>query len=54
MLMVMGNNGDQVDLADGTDKAGWDNRTGSIGVFYIWNHDTSGVTVYVQSGVLVT
>jgi hypothetical protein len=58
MLMVFGNQGDAVDLADGTGTAGWTQngywRGSPLGDLYLWFHDTSLVTVYVQSGVLVT
>jgi hypothetical protein len=59
-LLVMGNQGDTVDLADGTGTSGtggWTKVTKAVKVngveCYAWTNNTSLVTVYVQSGVVV-
>ncbi|OYU12070.1 MAG: hypothetical protein CFE38_09825 [Comamonadaceae bacterium PBBC1] len=56
-LMVKGNAGDQVDLADGTATSGWTqgNAVSLESVTYqLWNHNTALATLYVQNnGVLV-
>ncbi|CAN1521639.1 FG-GAP repeat [Burkholderiaceae bacterium] len=56
-LLVKGNAGDTVDLADATGTAGWTLAGSNValeGVNYaVWNHDTSKATVYVQTGVVV-
>lgn len=59
-LMVMGNTGDTLDLADGTGTTGtvgWTKITKAVtlsGVScYAWNNDKTLATVYVQSGVVV-
>lgn len=55
-LIIKGNSGDQVDLADGTGTTGWTQAASASlnSVSYdVWNHNTVLATVYVQSGVLV-
>jgi hypothetical protein len=55
-LMVMGNSGDSVDLADSTGTTGWTQGTNlSVGgvTCAVWNNNTSLATVYVQTGVVV-
>jgi hypothetical protein len=59
-MLVMGNAGNTVDLADGTGTSGtggWTKVTKAITVngvsCYAWTNNTSLVTVYVQSGVVV-
>jgi hypothetical protein len=57
-LMVLGDEGDQVDLADGTGTTGWTQRsdvtlTGTYaGTYAVWDH-TSLATIYVSSAVSV-
>jgi hypothetical protein len=55
-LLIMGNNGDAVDLADGTGTTGWTKgklvTVNSVSC-YAWTNNTSLVTVYVQSGMEV-
>jgi hypothetical protein len=55
-LLVKGNAGDTVDLADGTGTTGWTQATANATIdstpYQVWNH-TSLATVYVQTGVLV-
>jgi hypothetical protein len=55
-LLVMGNAGDTVDLADGTGTTGWSkagsNATIETLSYQVWNH-TSLATLYVQQGVAV-
>jgi hypothetical protein len=55
-LLVKGDAGDTVNLADGTGTTGW--TAGSAATidtvsYAVWNHDTSLATVYVQTGVVV-
>ncbi|MDH4480584.1 MAG: hypothetical protein QE283_11975 [Rhodoferax sp.] len=56
-LLVNGDAGDMVDLANGTGTEGWTlaSRTVALdGVNYaIWNNDTSKATVYVNTAVVV-
>jgi hypothetical protein len=56
-LLVLGNEGDELDLADGTGTTGWTISTNVATVngvsCYAWTNNTSLVTVYVQSGVVV-
>ncbi len=55
-LMVKGNAGDQVDLADGLNTTGWTQQgsaTLSGASYQVWSHDTSLATVYIQSGLQV-
>ena len=55
-LMVKGDAGDQVDLADGTGTTGWTQGTSvtlNAEAYQVWNHDTSLATVYVHSAVIV-
>jgi hypothetical protein len=57
-LMVLGDAGDQVDLADGATTTGWTQRpdvtlTGTYaGTYAVWDH-TSLATIYVSSVVSV-
>ena len=55
-LLVKGNAGDTVDLADAAGTTGWTqalaNATIDSASYQVWNH-TSLATVYVQTGVLV-
>jgi hypothetical protein len=55
-LLVMGNAGDTVDLADGTGTTGWSkagsNATIETLSYQVWNH-TSLATLYVQTGLVV-
>ncbi len=57
-LLVKGDSGDTVDLADGDATAGWTLAGSSMaldGVNYaVWNHDTVKATLYVQTGVVVS
>jgi hypothetical protein len=56
-LLVMGNAGDKVDLADGTGTSGWTKATKVVNFnnvpCYAWTNTTSLVTVYIQSGMEV-
>ncbi|OYU11517.1 MAG: hypothetical protein CFE38_11490 [Comamonadaceae bacterium PBBC1] len=55
-LMVTGQAGDTLDLADATGTIGWTHGTATTlnNVLYdVWNHNTSLATVYVNQGVLV-
>jgi hypothetical protein len=55
-LMVKGDAGDTVDLADGTGTTGWTQATAvtiNLVSYEVWNHDTSKATLYVQTGVVV-
>jgi hypothetical protein len=56
-LLVKGNAGDTVDLADGTGTTGWTQATANATIdsalYQVWNH-TSWATVYVQTGVVVS
>jgi hypothetical protein len=55
-LMVTGNGGDTLDLADATGVTGWTHGTATTlgGVSYeVWNHNTSLATVYVNQAVVV-
>ncbi len=55
-LMVTGQAGDTLDLADATGTTGWTHGTATTlnNVLYdVWNHNTSLATVYVNQGVLV-
>ncbi len=54
-LMVLGDAGDQVDLADGADTTGW-TRAGADATiggtsYAVWNHDSILATVYVSTVV---
>jgi hypothetical protein len=55
-LLVKGNAGDTVDLADAAGTTGWTQAASSATIdsalYQVWNH-TSLATVYVQTGVLV-
>jgi hypothetical protein len=55
-LLVMGNAGDTLDLADGTGTTGWTHPAANVtidGVSYaVWNH-TSLATVYVNTAMTV-
>jgi hypothetical protein len=57
-ILVMGNAGDKVDLADGTGTSGtggWTKASATIdGIGYVaWSHTADKATVYVQTGVVV-
>jgi hypothetical protein len=55
-LMVTGQAGDTLDLADAIGTTGWTHGTSTTlnNVLYdVWNHNTSLATVYVNQGVLV-
>jgi hypothetical protein len=55
-LMVKGDAGDTLDLADATGTSGWTHGTATTlgGVSYeVWNHNTSLATVYVNQAVVV-
>lgn len=55
-LLVMGNAGDKVDLADGTGTSGWSkaaNTTIDTVSYQVWNHTTSLATIYVRKDVSV-
>jgi hypothetical protein len=55
-LLVMGNAGDKVDLADGTGTSGWSkatNTTIDTVSYQVWNNTTSLATIYVQKDVTV-
>ncbi|MDM7943567.1 MAG: Ig-like domain-containing protein, partial [Hydrogenophaga sp.] len=56
-LMIKGNAGDQVDLADGTGTSGW-TQGSAVSLeslsYQVWSHNTALATLYVQNtGVLV-
>jgi hypothetical protein len=57
-LLVMGNKGDTVDLADDTGLAGWTKARSNITfeklIYQVWNCNTNLATVYVQTGVVVS
>jgi hypothetical protein len=56
-LLVKGNAGDTVDLADGSGTAGWTKSSTAVVLestsYEVWNHQTSLVSLYVQNGVAV-
>ena len=56
-MMVMGNSGDKVDLADGSGTAGWTKASANATIdglsYQVWNCNTNLATVYVQTGVVV-
>jgi hypothetical protein len=56
-IMVMGNSGDKLDLADGTGTAGWSKASANAAIdglsYEVWNCNTNLATVYVQTGVVV-
>jgi large repetitive protein len=56
-LMVNGNAGDKVDLADGSGTTGWTQAANPVSIdslsYVVWNHSTALATLYVQSDVLV-
>ena len=57
-ILIDGNAGDTVDLADGAGTAGWTHAAGTetIGghIYEIWNSNASNATVYVVQGVVVS
>jgi hypothetical protein len=56
-LMVKGNAGDSVDLADGTGTSGWTKSSTAVVLestsYDVWNHQTSLASLYVQNSVAV-
>jgi hypothetical protein len=56
-LLVKGNAGDTVDLADGTGTTGWTKSSTAVVLestsYEVWNHQTSLASLYVQNGVAV-
>ncbi|PIT77757.1 Ig-like domain-containing protein [Limnohabitans sp. B9-3] len=57
-LMVLGDKGDIVDLADGTGTSGWTKESklvthGNAGLQQVWNHKDSLATLYISSDVTV-
>ena len=56
-LLVKGNAGDTVDLADGDGTAGWTKSSTAMVLdstsYDVWNHQTSLASLYVQNSVLV-
>ncbi|WP_146100146.1 FG-GAP-like repeat-containing protein [Limnohabitans sp. TS-CS-82] len=56
-LLVKGNAGDTVDLADGSGTTGWTHTATNATIdslsYEVWNHDTSKATLYIQTGVVV-
>jgi FG-GAP repeat len=56
-LLVSGDNGDRLDLIDGSGTAGWTlqaaNSVINGATHSVWHHNTSLATLYVQQGVAV-
>ncbi len=56
-LLVKGDSGDWVDLADGQDTAGWTHAQTDVTIdsvsYAVWNNNTSLATLYVQVGLVV-